>query len=65
MKLGEISSYGDAATKIMAIDVTDNTWILELEDIEAGGRLLVKKRADSRKSIGEKTVFKKGTGIIQ
>jgi type I restriction enzyme S subunit len=60
MKLGEISSYGDAATKIMAIDVTDNTWILELEDIEAGGRLLVKKRADSRKSIGEKTVFKKG-----
>ena len=60
MKLGEIASYGDAATKIMAIDVTDNTWILELEDIEAGGRLLVKKRADSRKSIGEKTVFKKG-----
>ena len=60
MKLGEIASYGDTPTKVMAIDVPDDTWILELEDIEAGGRLLVKKRADSRKSIGEKTVFKKG-----
>lgn len=60
MKLGEIASYGDTPTKVMAVDVTDDTWILELEDIEAGGRLLVKKRADNRKSIGEKTVFKKG-----
>lgn len=60
MKLGEIASYGDTPTKVMAIDVPDDTWILELEDIEAGGELLVKKRADSRMSVGEKTVFKKG-----
>lgn len=60
MRLGEIASYGDTPTKVMAVDVTDDTWILELEDIEAGGRLLVKKAADNRKSIGEKTVFKKG-----
>ncbi len=60
MKLGEIASYGDTSTKVMAVDVTDDIWILELEDIEAGGRLLVKRRANSRKSIGEKTVFKKG-----
>jgi type I restriction enzyme S subunit len=60
MKLGEIASYGDTPTKVMAIDVPDDTWILELEDIEAGGKLLVKKRADSRMSVGEKTVFKKG-----
>ena len=59
MKLGEIASYGDTPTKVMAIDVPDDTWILELEDIEAGGKLLVKKRADSRMSVGEKTVFKK------
>lgn len=60
MKLGEIASYGDTPTKVMAVDVPDDTWILELEDIEAGGKLLVKKRANSRMSIGEKTVFKKG-----
>lgn len=60
MRLGEIASYGDTPTKVIAVDVTDDTWILELEDIEAGGKLLAKKRVDSRKSIGEKTVFKKG-----
>lgn len=36
MKLGEIASYGDTLTKVMAVDVPDDTWILELEDIEAG-----------------------------
>lgn len=60
MKLGEISSYGDTPNKVMTSDVTDDTWILELEDIEAGGRLLEKKRVHSRKSNGEKIVFKEG-----
>ena len=60
IKLGEISSYGDTPQKVMASDVDGNTWLLELEDIEAGGRLLGKKRVSSSKSIGEKTKFKEG-----
>lgn len=58
--LGKITSYGDTPTKIMASDVESDTWILELEDIEAGGRLLKKTRVGSRQAIGEKTTFKCG-----
>lgn len=58
--LGKITSYGDTPTKIMASDVESDTWILELEDIEAGGRLLKKSRVGSRQAIGEKTTFNRG-----
>lgn len=59
IKLGELSSYGDTPTKIMPDEADDNTWILELEDIESGGRLIEKKRVSDKDAIGEKTAFKK------
>ena len=60
VKLGEITSYGDTPCKVMVSDCGDENWVLELEDIQAGGKLLRKKRAKERKSIGEKTSFKEG-----
>lgn len=60
VRLGEISSYGDTPKKVMPSNITDDTWILELEDIENGGRLLSKKYGSDRKPKGEKTSFSKG-----
>lgn len=60
VKLGEICSYGDTPTKVMAGDCETSTWILELEDIQAGGKLLRKTRVLEKKAIGEKTQFKEG-----
>lgn len=60
VKLGEISSYGDTPMKVMPSEMKENIWILELEDIESGGRLLTKKRYPDRKPAGEKTAFNKG-----
>lgn len=60
VKLGEITSYGDTPCKVMVSDCSDEIWVLELEDIQAGGKLLRKKRVKERKSIGEKTSFKEG-----
>ena len=59
-KLGEISSYGDAPNKAVVSECDANTWILELEEIQAGGKLLTKKRVGNSTSIGEKTHFKAG-----
>ena len=58
--LGEISSYGETPVKANTSDVTDNIWILDLEDIKAGGELLTKTRANKKQFAGEKTVFKSG-----
>lgn len=60
VKLGEITSYGDTPKKVMVSECDDNMWVLELEDIQAGGKLLRKKRAQERKAIGEKTSFNEG-----
>ena len=60
VRLGEISSYGDTPNKVNASDVSDNTWILDLEDIKAGGELLLKTRVKEKHFIGEKTSFKSG-----
>lgn len=60
LPLGKITSYGDSPTKVMTSDVADNTWILELEDIESGGRLIKKTRVNERKATGEKTTFSRG-----
>lgn len=59
-KLGEISSYGDAPKKAVVSECDADTWILELEEIQAGGKLLTKKRVGNSTSIGEKTHFKAG-----
>lgn len=60
MLLGEISSYGDTPVKASISNVSDNTWILDLEDIKAGGELLTKTRAKEKQFVGEKTIFHSG-----
>ena len=60
LKLGEISSYGDTPKKMLASEADSDVWLLELEDIEAGGRLLKKRRISESSSIGEKTYFRNG-----
>ncbi len=60
MLLGEITSYGDTPVKANTSHVSDDTWILDLEDIKAGGELLTKTRANEKQFAGEKTVFHSG-----
>lgn len=60
VRLGEISSYGDTPTKAYFEDTTGDTWILDLEDIKAGGKLLRKTRVHGKRFIGDKTVFHDG-----
>lgn len=60
VSLGEISSYGDTPVKANPSNVTDNTWILDLEDVKAGGELLIKTRANEKQFAGEKTAFHSG-----
>ncbi len=59
-RLGQISTYSQRKEIINAQNVSSDIWGLDLEDIEKGGRLLQKISVGSRKSIGDKTVFKKG-----
>lgn len=58
--LGEITSYGDMPVKASTSNVSDDTWILDLEDIKAGGELLTKTRAKEKQFAGEKTLFHSG-----
>lgn len=60
IRLGEIASYGDTPTKAFFDDVSGDTWILDLEDIKAGGSILTKTRVHGKKFVGDKTVFKAG-----
>ena len=60
VRLGIISTYNQTKKKINAKDADISIWGLDLEDIEKGGRLLVKKTVGERNAIGDKTVFEKG-----
>jgi type I restriction enzyme S subunit len=60
VRLGIISTYNQTKQKINAKDADVSIWGLDLEDIEKGGRLLVKKTVGERKAVGDKTVFSKG-----
>ena len=55
VRLGEISNYGQC---VGTDNVSKGAWMLDLEDIEKGGRLLIKNR--TRESKSTKHVFKKG-----
>ena len=55
VRLGEISNYGQC---VGTDNVPKGAWMLDLEDIEKGGRLLIKNR--TRESKSTKHVFKKG-----
>ncbi len=58
-RLGDISNYGKSL-KIEPKDIKNNTWILELEDIEkTSSKLLRKIKFIERKSKSTKTIFMK------
>ena len=59
-RLGSISSYSETKQKVNAANADSAIWGLDLEDIEKGGRLIVRKTVGERKAIGDKTVFSKG-----
>ena len=59
-RLGSISSYSETKQKANAANADSAIWGLDLEDIEKGGRLIVRKTVGERKAIGDKTVFSKG-----
>ena len=59
-QLGSISSYAETKQKINAANAASDIWGLDLEDIEKGGRLIVRKTVGERKAIGDKTIFSKG-----
>ncbi len=63
-KLHELTTplldYSAAEQKVNAANADSAIWGLDLEDIEKGGRLIVRKTVGERKAIGDKTVFSKG-----
>ena len=59
-RLGAVTNYGDAP-KVEFSDVTQDTWVLELEDIEKGtSKLLTKVLASERKFKSTKNGFPSG-----
>jgi len=59
-RLGEITDYG-SSPKAEPSDLKDDTWVLDLEDIEkATSNLLCKIRFNERNSLSTKSVFKAG-----
>lgn len=59
-RLGEISTYASPKSKINAKEADKDTWMLDLEDIEKGGKLLNKLKVSDKKAIGDKTIFHDG-----
>ena len=57
-RLGSISSYAETKQKVNAANADSAIWELDLEEIEKGGRLIVRKTVGERKAIGHK---KRGT----
>ena len=58
-RLGSISSYAETKQKVNAANADSAIWGLDLEDIEKGGRLIVRKTVGERKAIGDKPSFQK------
>lgn len=59
-RLGSICNYG-SCINIESIDISDETWVLDLEDIEKDtGKLLTKKSKKDVKSLSTKHKFIKG-----
>ncbi|HUX54046.1 MAG TPA: restriction endonuclease subunit S [Williamwhitmania sp.] len=59
-RLGAITTYG-TCPKAEPEDIRENTWVLDLEDIEKDTSMLLGKlRFKERKSLSTKSVFKKG-----
>lgn len=60
VRLGEISTYSQPKAKVKADKADKNIWLLDLEDIEKGGKLLAKKTVGESDAKGDKTIFCKG-----
>lgn len=61
VRLGDCTNFGQTKQKTRATDISDDTWIADLEDIEkSSGRLLRRITSKERKIAGDKTIFKKG-----
>lgn len=60
VRLGEISSYAQSKSKISAEKASKDRWLLDLEDIEKGGKLIAKKSVGESSAKGDKTIFYKG-----
>jgi type I restriction enzyme S subunit len=59
-RLGEVTTYG-SSEKIDSQKIKDNTWVLDLEDIEKeSSKILQFKTFSERPSLSRKSVFKKG-----
>lgn len=58
--LGEISNYGDCSN-VSVIDITDDEWILELEDLEKDTASIIQMLSKKERNIkGVRHKFKKG-----
>ena len=61
VRLGEVTNYAASKKKVKQQNVDDNTWSLDLEDIEKNtGKVLIYVKAKERKILAEKVVFDKG-----
>lgn len=59
-RLGELTTYG-SSPKAEPTDLKDNTWVLDLEDIEKETSVLLQKiRFDERNSLSTKSKFEAG-----
>ena len=63
-RLGMISTYSHTKQKINAQNADPKMWVLDLEDIEKGGRLLEQKTVEERKAVGDKTFFDSGDIVL-
>ena len=58
VRLGEVSTYGQKKNKILVKNISDNDWILDLEDIEKEtGRIIKYKEGRMKKIVGDKITF--------
>ena len=61
MRLGNVVNYGSTGTIDSRENLNENTWILDLEDIEKeSSKLLVKNIIKNKSFNSSKKIFKKG-----
>lgn len=61
VRLGDCTNFGQTKKKTTSADITEDTWIADLEDIEKiTGRLIRRTTLKERAIAGDKTIFNKG-----
>lgn len=65
VRLGECTTYGQAKQKATPDQIEDDTWCLELEDIEKdSARILQRLKVGERPIKGDRAVFKRGNVLF-